>query len=652
MRCLVLLVGLLVLVGLEGRAQSPITDSLRHQLAIARTDTDRVLILKDLAYYAVTTDPPLALQYARQGRDLAHRIGYRLGEIRCLNNLGLIADTQEDYLTAARYYQQAVRLCEREPRSRRFYLLALLGLGNAANGQKNYPEASGYLRQALAAMQAHPRYMEPTDWLLVESFLATLYDQWGEEGPKPVPDSIRRQHEYFARRALATAQRLHLPYEAAICQDVLGMAFDRYKNHADSAGYHFRHSLRTIVKTNDKRGEAIISLHLGEWLAAKKRWAEAMPLLRTAIRLGQELGMPQQQAYAYRHLANALAAQNQGQAAFKSLLQMVEITDTLQSAERREAIARLQVSFDTERKEGRIKALTQQQLLQQAEARRQRQQLWALAAVLAAVGLGLGGATWLALRLRRSRAQLAAQNEELAQARATQDRLYSVIAHDLRSPLVAFTGLADMVRTYREQGELAALDELTGEVGQTAERLTGLLDNLLHWAASQTGELAYRPETLDATALLHDTAALYAPAARARQVTLSVEAAPELPDLWADYNMTLTQLRNLTGNALKVAPKGSTLVLAAQPGPADGVELLVRDAGPGLTAEQLAALNTKGMPALPGGRRQRGTGLGLPLVKQLAARQQGVFRLESVPGQGTTARLLLPAATAVVAVAQ
>jgi signal transduction histidine kinase len=105
------------------------------------------------------------------------------------------------------------------------------------------------------------------------------------------------------------------------------------------------------------------------------------------------------------------------------------------------------------------------------------------------------------------------------------------------------------------------------------------------------------------------------------------------------------QLRNLLGNAMKVAPAGSAIALTAQPAPG-GLTLRITDAGPGLNAAQLAALQSTATPTglaprLPG---QRGTGLGLPLVRELARRQHGRFWLESTPGQGTTAHLLLPTA--------
>ncbi len=185
---------------------------------------------------------------------------------------------------------------------------------------------------------------------------------------------------------------------------------------------------------------------------------------------------------------------------------------------------------------------------------------------------------------------------------------------------------------------------LATELRGTTGRVMGLLDNLLHWAAAQTDELRANPRPLAAAALLHETATLFGPVAQAGQVRLVLDVPPGLPPLLADRNMTLAILRNLVSNALRVAPPGSALTLSAAPAPPGPARLAlrVRDEGPGLDPARLAALQADPATADPAARHPDGTGLGLLLVRLLAARQGGAFALESAPGQGTTATLWLP----------
>lgn len=369
-----------------------------------------------------------------------------------------------------------------------------------------------------------------------------------------------------------------------------------------------------------------------EWMR-QGDYLAAAALLRPLSRRHAHIQEPQALSQVLHLLAAAYARQGWYDSAYQAQGRAMALADTLSGRQQRLAVADAETRYRTSLKELRIGELTRSGKQEHQVAR------WAGLGA-AGLALALGG---VALALRTTR-RLAAR---LRTAQATQNRLYSIIGHDLRAPLAAFEGLATLLDYYRRTGppDPAELAEVTAEVRQTTGQLTGLLNNLLHWAANQSGELAYQPEALAADELLAEVAALYTPAARARQITLQVVVLPGLPLLRADRNMVLTQLRNLLGNALQAAPLGSTITLAART--ADhGLELLVTDTGPGLSAAQLAALRTQDAstglaPRLP---EQRGTGLGLPLVRRLAERQQGSFRLTSTPGQGTTAYLTLPLA--------
>ncbi|MDO7849283.1 HAMP domain-containing sensor histidine kinase [Hymenobacter sp. M29] len=369
-----------------------------------------------------------------------------------------------------------------------------------------------------------------------------------------------------------------------------------------------------------------------EWVS-QHDYAAARGLLRPMARQQAQAHELQAQRQTLRLLARAYAGQGRYDSAFWAQQRADALADSLRGRQQRAAVAEAETRYRTSLKEIRIREL----LAAEVQERHQKKLAWAGAALLA---LLLAVAAYALLLTRRLAHRLRA-------ARATQNRLYAVIGHDLRGPLTAIEGLATLLDYYRQPAlaDPAALDELATEVRHTARQLTGLLDNLLHWAANQSGDLAYRPEALVAAELLQESAALYAPAARAQQVAVEVAVSPGLPPLWADRNMVLTQLRNLLGNALRVAPPGSTITLSAAY-TAPSLVLSVADTGPGLSAAQLAALASGGSatglaPRLAG---QQGTGLGLPLVRQLAQRQGGAFWLESTLGQGTVARLVLPMA--------
>ncbi|MDB5270073.1 MAG: histidine kinase [Hymenobacter sp.] len=651
--CRVLLV-LAVLAGGPARAQTTsinrtgsLADSLRQVLQQPDLEPQKkVLVFDQLCWFMGQEDVGAAKRYGEQGLQLARRIGFQAGELSCLFHLSTAYLSAQEYLRAEQTGQQMLRIIAKAPPKLVYRkTLALSILAEVAEAQRDYVRAVRYRRQALAWAQAH----SDTPFSVLESAysgLAMVYAGQMQSGN--TTDSIVALTAYHARRALPVARKDDNPiHEANTLMALVLVA--QHRQQPDSAVALARQALALYHKVGAAADEAFGLQLLGQLEMDRGHAAVAASLARQAQQQAHRVQVSAEEVQSYDLLAEALAAQGQGLAAYRAARTARHLRDSLITSDNTQALTRLQVRFDTERKESRIRELTQQQALEHELAARQRQKIWALAGALGTAVLALATVVALAVRLRRSRVQLARQHDALAQARATQDRLYSIIAHDLRSPLTAFTGLADMVRYYRQQGSPEALDELSTEVGQTAERLIGLLDNLLHWAAAQTGELTCRPESLPVAELFAEITGLYSAAAHAREVTLRTALLPaNLPPLYADRNMTLTILRNLVSNALKASPPGAVLELAAQQGPAAGTELLVRDAGPGLSPAQLAAAMGQSPMASPPPRRG-GTGLGLPLVRRLTELQQGVFRLEAAPGGGTTAHVVLPSAGEIVA---
>jgi signal transduction histidine kinase len=631
---------LFLLLPFGARAQALAIDSLQQRLATTPADTNRVLLLNHLCWQTSTHNVTQALAYGQQGLALAQQLHFRLGEVYLLNALARASFLQQDELAAIRYYQQAVRQAEAEPRADRQFTLALLGLGRVAIQQQDFVEGEKYFRLALARLQRH-RPVSLSDIGMGQNHLASLYYDWQRSG-HPAPDSVDRLCVYYTRQALTTIQRLPPDGKLASCFSDMGRVHALHQQY-DSAEYCFHESLRLYQGFGDRFGQTETRLGLAEVLLAQHRAPEAETLLRPTITWARQLKATGLEARGDQLLAAALAETGQGLAAYRLAHTGQTLFDSLQSTEGRHTLTRLRVQFDTERQRNRVRELTQRTQLQQQQAAKQRQQLWLLGGLLLAVAVGLGIAGLLALRLRLSRALLARQNAELQTTRAEQDRLYALIAHDLRSPVVAFTELADLLKHYVERRDTTRLLGLGERIRQTAEGLHGLLDNLLNWALTQRGELTPDSELLDAASLLAEAAELYQPNAEAADVQLLV-AASATGQLLADRNMTRTILRNLISNALRATPPGGIITLTASSDQAGCICLGVHDTGSGMTAAQVQHLLAAAPVSYPIGRRSP-TGLGWRLCQSFARVQGGRLALLSEPGKGTTVFLTLPKAT-------
>lgn len=310
------------------------------------------------------------------------------------------------------------------------------------------------------------------------------------------------------------------------------------------------------------------------------------------------------------------------------------LQDSVQSANRTDALLLYYNQLETQQKENEILQLEAVQL-RTAASRRQFQTVAALLGLLLLTGL------FFYLKLRTARRQLVVQNAELTHLNATKDRFFSIIAHDLRNPIVALETADIQVNALLARGKTEAVQQVVGYVSQTAGQLSGLLDNLLQWALGQSGSISLQPESLDLAGIVADNKALYAPTAAGKDISLLSGISPGTR-VRADANALHTILRNLVGNAVKFTPAGQakSIIIDHQKEGRFNI-LTVRDQGPGISPKDRRQLfQLRGYKE--NGKRKQGTGLGLVLVRELTELHGGTVDLESKEGEGTVVTVRLP----------
>ncbi|MDO7877426.1 HAMP domain-containing sensor histidine kinase [Hymenobacter sp. ASUV-10] len=615
----------------SARAQpGGVVDSLRQRLATAPPDTSRVLLLDELCWQLSSSDLKQAAAYGRQGLALARQLRYRTGEMKCLTDLGNCATYASDHAAGTRYFLQALSLAQQEPQRLDIMGFAYNGLANLNVDQLEFAEAQRNLEKALALTQ---RTRSAADRALFGGNLA----------------NVLRNRKQFAAAEVQFRQALHL-YDslgnqlgrASCLTNMAQMAYDQMQlPKARSAAQ--RAIAASLVIGND--------YYLGvnnELLGNVERIASNLAAAETYTRRGllyaQRTGNAEVVANCYHTLAMIEEQRGNFRQAYDWQRHYQTAHDSLINTGKNAEIANLRVQFDTEQKESRIRELTQQGQVQQLRAERQQSRFYTLLLVLLGAAATLAAVIGLYIKLRHNRAELHEKNLALEASTRSKDRLYALIAHDLRSPVISFAGAAELMAHHLRRGAADQVQRLTEHVRQSAQTLHHLLDNLLGWAVAQTGELSCRPEPLPAATLLRECLDLYQPAAEAADVQLHLTA-PEKLVLHADHNMAHLILRNLVGNALEATPRGGHVSLSATPVPhAPGwLRLAVTDTGPGMAPAQLEALLAPDRQPHAPGRQRGGAGLGLLLCRAFAERHGGQFGIDSAPGQGSTAWVTLPA---------
>ncbi len=233
-------------------------------------------------------------------------------------------------------------------------------------------------------------------------------------------------------------------------------------------------------------------------------------------------------------------------------------------------------------------------------------------------------------------------NIELAEINATKDKFFSIIAHDLRSPL---SGLMQILLIMEEDFDSLENDEkleMITEVATTSKRTYELMENLLEWSSIQTGVIPFNPQKITLLTLLDNLRELYNQNLINKGITLKINVDPEA-SVFADKKMTETILRNLVSNAIKFTHKNGTISVSSDRGD-DIVVVEVIDTGVGIKPKELSELfKADKFQSTPGTAKERGTGLGLVLCKELVEKQNGKIWVESKEDEGTTFYFTLPA---------
>lgn len=237
---------------------------------------------------------------------------------------------------------------------------------------------------------------------------------------------------------------------------------------------------------------------------------------------------------------------------------------------------------------------------------------------------------------------IAKRTEELRRSNDTKDRLFSLISHDLRGPITSFHNIARLVSHYNRQNEREKIDQLSQRIDQSADKLNALLDNLLNWALTQTHELQCHTAPISLNTLLQEVLELYADQFLLKDI--SVRSAFEgCLQVEGDYHMLSSVFRNLLSNAIKFTPCGGSISLEATR--RDGwAEVVLHDTGVGIAADKLPLMfEVRENRSTRGTDNEKGTGLGLLVVKEFIAMHGGHIEISSHAETGTTVTLQLMA---------
>ncbi len=230
---------------------------------------------------------------------------------------------------------------------------------------------------------------------------------------------------------------------------------------------------------------------------------------------------------------------------------------------------------------------------------------------------------------------------ELQRLNNTKDKFFSIISHDLRGPVTSFQSLTRLIGHYNSKGESQKIESLFSKVDHSVDNLNHLLENLLDWSLSQTNGIQCFFEPVSLHGFLQKIIDIYAGGLSAKEITLELNV-DETLEIMADHHTMATVFRNLISNSIKFTPRGGKISIAAEQ--LDGqVTIHLRDTGVGIDGHKLMDLfRLEAKRPTYGTEKEKGTGLGLVLVKEFTELNKGKIHVESDTLQGTHFTIVLP----------
>ncbi|UII21739.1 tetratricopeptide repeat-containing sensor histidine kinase [Fulvivirga ligni] len=374
----------------------------------------------------------------------------------------------------------------------------------------------------------------------------------------------------------------------------------------------------------------------------------AKRLAEEALKVGREI----ESYISVRNATNLLISLSEESGnyseAYKYLKMNVMAKDSVQKKNNMEHLQELKQKYNAENRENEIAILQMDRQIQDANLRQKDLLTYALLGgfILVLIILVL---LYRSYQLNKNKkdllayknARIQSQKADLIKINRGKDQLFSIISHDIKSPLNSLKGFSNLLVNNIDRLSKDDIQLMGGKINDSLNNLSELLDNLLAWSINQTKSHKLEIDKVDVNELIQKNIELYALTAASKNIQIKDYSDENIVAL-ANSNSIHTVLRNFIGNAIKFSYPDSEIKIQAMQRE-DKIQISVVDEGIGLTQESIEKLyDITQTETKVGTSNEKGSGLGLILSQQLIRENQGEFYVNSEPGKGSTFTFTLP----------
>jgi len=606
-------------------AQETYLPSLFTKLKTATSDRDRAQIYYAISRYYWAVNKDSALLMGSRSLELARRIGDDTAEALAYLTMGVAYGAKEMYPQALDCHLKALRFSEKAG------MEGLTGnnftnIGIVYSGMGEYREAAEYFRRALAISLQDKK---DSAHVGIAAGYINLGDAYWQQG---LYDSAI----FYGRLALPIAGRLADPGYLAVALSNTGRGFSRL-GLSDSALSYAGRARVLFVRQGDSAALAEADNTLAEAWHLQGKEARSLGFAQEALRLAEASNEHETALNACRTLDAAYAALGDYKKAAAYLKKELILRDSVFTLAKEKQIRSLQSGYELEKKQQQIALLEKENALRKSKEDMNRDMLVTLSISLALLGVAFAFLYGAMLQKR-------AQNKKLESLDAVKNKLFSIIGHDLRSPIATLNGFVTLLHQAALTPEKIAW--FTEKMQESLSATTHLLDNLLFWAKSQMQGIEVDRMAFALQPLLEQNRRLAQLRAEGKKIRIELEGPPDGTglDVVADKNMVDLVVRNLLENAIKFSYEGGVVTLGVRP-KGDEMEVFVKDSGKGISQADQAKIGSGTLSFTSMGTgKEKGSGLGLFLCRELIEKNGGRLWFESEEGKGSAFHFSLPAA--------
>lgn len=620
-------------------AQGTDADSLLLALN-GKTGKDRLSLLNQLGTALRESDQKSAFDFSKEADSLAVQLDDLSARSRALENIGWIYYRQGQWQKSFEYSSEAYHLSlKAEDKLQAARLMN--NMGALYYEQTNYPKAieqfkNGY-RLATEVNDLATRIRSLNN-------VALNFSQIGQQ------DSALA----YAKRSLQLNEDAGSPYLTSFAHRVIGDVY-LSKGNYDTAQAIYNQSLQLARAQGIKSFEAGVLHRLGNAYLLNGDLKEAKEILTYSIELCEENGFLDELSKSHKYLAQVFEKEGNIEQAYSHLASFQILNDSLVNKSNRDRLTLLQWMFEENLQMSELELLKAQNEIQayRLSASRLYNIFFALGfAVIAGLGVRL---FFLYKSFRKSNQELLLQKKkieeqnqvlekqsgELLTINETKNKLFSILGHDLRGPVGQVKSVIDLM--LGGQLERSEFDELLEALKKDVDSVNFTLNNTLQWSMAQMEGFKIHPSHFDLRTSVEHSLSLLDSYFKEKNLTVfnQMESRAEV---YADPNLVEVVIRNILNNAAKFSNFGDAVTIYSETYP-DWVQLCVLDQGVGMNQEQIDSLLKDSYTLTKsrlGTQKEKGSGLGLQLVKDFVRKNNGEVSIESNLGHGTKFCIRLP----------